>query len=1500
MSRRRRFAWAIAIVAGLGLFGSISAYLVITRTEWGRDKFIAWAIDAANGTLGGRGRLKVGVLRELSGDGIRASDVSLLDTAGVVVMHIDEVTGALSYSELLNKMIHITRLEVHGVQLNLKRDFTGPWNIAYIINGGPKSTGPHVPGFSDDIRIDAITLTDGAIGMRYPWTPNAMFKGKVRDSVIAVRKSAHVITVVPQGLIESRGIVLPRVIAHEVIVATPTHVPSSLQLDTLGITLSDPAIRVVHANGKIRWTPDSLLLDLPFVALPASTASAKGKVHWDQPGAVRYDVNLVAQAGLSDLGWIWPVLPSTGKGTANVRMRTLISADDAEYALSKLDVSTMQSRVTGDITVVARPADISLKDVDLAFKPMRSELLRRLSYDAVPKEVKGTFEGRLVAKTGGTLTALNVDRIDAVFIDDNTLGAKSTLSAGGVVGFGANPTARNVRVADAFIDLRTVRGILPETPPVDGVVRGNLLIASADLKHASIPSLDLNWTDAANNESHVTGNADAQFGGRVAVINTALVLDPFALKSLVRIDTLFPVSAPLRGTVSAVGPLDSLQWTAALNNGFGSMQGSGLASLKDSLWMVQATTELAAIDLRSWVGRADLPATNLNGTAQFRVGAQLRADSTTHITDATFNAKLKQAAADSMPAFQLNAAGFLDEARLRVDSATVLLGGINIDLSGALARDSVAVDTLVASLQADSLGAARPELLRLAAMIAPLDTAIAKTLRSYAADTLEADVSGSAVMVGSLPAFNANVSLSARKVQVGILDVRRVFGSVRATGLPNHPHFDATATIDDITGIGQIKLQNAEFRIEDASPDSGRLRLDVVARDTTALRIRGDFARVNDVLSVHMDSVRFNYGSASWLNERPALLVSDDRGLRIDSLVVRSNQKGVFSLNANVPIDGEIEGLLHVERFPAGEVATFATSSKTKYAGLLTGETRLSGTRLTPRIVWNMIGDSVGTAAISAPPLVTDGVYQDKRLVAHIVLEDSVRSRLRFEARVPIDLTLQSVEKRLLSDQVDAEIVADTLQLQGLPLNVTGVSNIKGTLAGRIALSGTVDRPVGTGRMMLDGFSASADVLGIHPSAGQMVIAAAQDQLTVERFRFQSGERVTDTVGVSGWLRFPAEKPMTIEINAVANNALLADQDDGTTLNLSGTISAKGNLSRPDLTASLYVPKANLVADPLGARAALDLTSQQSRELLGAAEIPVASTVVDPLSRLGQFVNVTQAKITMGEGVWVRTPESAVKLTGELDIKSAPSGLLAFDGEVLANRGTFRLDLYAVQRTFTVDSGKVRFYGNDAIPARVNVYATYIVRIPGSVETPIHVAISGTFDSLALKLSTDDEVFSGAPESEIISLLIFGAPTFALNSQNQSTVKAVAGVVSSSLGGLVEGRLQQYLKIFNTVQLNTAGGEKGNISSIFDNLNLGLGKQLGDRTFLRANAGVCRASSVSSDVKITTGLSAEYRIRKSLLAQVGVDQGASPCTQLSGGKLPGFQFGFDLFREWVF
>ena len=223
---------------------------------------------------------------------------------------------------------------------------------------------------------------------------------------------------------------------------------------------------------------------------------------------------------------------------------------------------------------------------------------------------------------------------------------------------------------------------------------------------------------------------------------------------------------------------------------------------------------------------------------------------------------------------------------------------------------------------------------------------------------------------------------------------------------------------------------------------------------------------------------------------------------------------------------------------------------------------------------------------------------------------------------------------------------------------------------------------------------------------------------------------------------------------------------------------------------------------------------------------------------------------------------------------------------------------------FSIDSGRVRFFGDTAVAPSLDISATNVIRLASGDEIPVGVHVGGTIVKPLLTLSSSDPLYASAPESEIISLLIFGAPTFALDGQSQSTVKAVTGVLLPSVGGLVEGQLQKLLPVFNTVQVTTAGGQSSGLNqySLFDNLSISAGKQLNERTFLRLNTGICRGTSQSSGrgASLWYGVAAEYRLSRGLTGQVGVDPGSAPCSRLGSDVFPRMQFGLDLFREWIF
>ncbi|MBL0940130.1 MAG: translocation/assembly module TamB domain-containing protein [Gemmatimonadaceae bacterium] len=1548
-SRQRRFWWAAAILLalGVGLAGTASWFV---NSAAGRKWLARTMAEQGSAIFKGRGSLHIGRLVRVGRSGVVADTVMLLDTAGVPVMTASRVEASIRWMGLLDSRIHIPTLRVSGMRLSLRQDKAGtPWNIAYIIAGDTTPPEPKLtPGFGDDVRIDDIALSDGEVTTVAPWEPHPIFTGAARDSVIAVRDSLQDMTRAADGTwFERRVITLPRVRAHDAIIVDPQKRPSSIALDTVVGVISSPPIPLRHASGRVVWTGDSLTFDLDQVRLPASSARAKGLVAWNQPGPVRYSATVHADAGLSDLTWIWDALPSEGRGQAVVHMRTLADANDAEYLLDSLRVESKGSRVGGRIGVTVRPADLLLHSADLTFSPLRDDLLRRLSYDGLPPEVRGTFEGRLVAERGGPLRALPIDLLRMRFTDANASGAVSEVTLRGEVGIGAAPRARNL-VADAFtIDLRSVRQFAPDAPAADGRITGNVRLREADLSRADVSSIALQWTDAAGNVSNVRGeDIRARYDREPFAVRGNFVLEPLSMLALARIDTTLIARAPISGRIAVDGSLDALRWNGLLvasatlpaswpttwpslasadstltpdslssmrppesENVPGSIAVAGTASVRDSSWRASGNGRILGFDVQRWLGQGDMPATAVNGTIAFNAQGTLPADSTiAPLITGRVLANVEQQPSESRPALTLVTSVSADSLHINVDSAVATLGQVLFDARGALGRDSSVTDTLQFSLRADSLETVRTEFERLAAMLQPMDSALAATIRSTAADTLRGDASLSGYLMGNVKVAEATAALGGRALQVGTIQMGRLFGSLRATDVFNRPAFEGAASADDVTGLGAARVQSANFRVAAATPDSGQLVLDVSTVDNAHLVVRGGYAVVDTRTSVTLDSIRLTYDDVTWREAKPSTIVIDSASLSLTPLELRSNGKGVFAVEAQIPEQGAIKGSIRLEDFPAGEVSALLAGTPPAN-GTITGQAALAGTRLAPTITWDVVGNGLGVEGVALPVVSSNGTYADQRLRASAFIRDSVGGVLRVEGTFPVDLRITEVEKRLLSDVVDGRVMADSLQLGALAFAVDGVRRVRGALSGELTLGGTFDNPNARGQMQLVGAGADLVDLGISPGEGTAVLRAAGDSLIIESLRVRSGG-TRDTLGVVGSLRFPSGDSAQVNLRVTANNFEASRQRDGTDLDIGGDLSVQGKLLHPTVSGRIYVPRANLVIDPLGARTALDLTSETAQALLGADEVPVAQTAAQSIAAMGEMITVTNGRLELGNEVWVQTPEARVKLTGGLDV--AMSGQqLALDGEILVNRGQYRLDLGVVNRSFTVDSGRVRFFANGNIPPTLDISATNIVRVAGasgssSTDIPVRVHIGGNLDKPELRMSSSDPLYASAPDSEIISLLIFGAPTFALDGQGQSTVGAVTSrVLLPTFGGVVENQLQRILPGgFNTIEVTTSGGE-GSLSAagLLDNLSISAGKQLGDKTFLRINTGLCRgtAQAASGNSSPWIGLAAEYRISRNLMGQVGVDPGAARCSQLGFGSnaRPPMQFGFDLFREWI-
>ncbi|MFP5354416.1 MAG: translocation/assembly module TamB domain-containing protein, partial [Gemmatimonadota bacterium] len=243
-------------------------------------------------------------------------------------------------------------------------------------------------------------------------------------------------------------------------------------------------------------------------------------------------------------------------------------------------------------------------------------------------------------------------------------------------------------------------------------------------------------------------------------------------------------------------------------------------------------------------------------------------------------------------------------------------------------------------------------------------------------------------------------------------------------------------------------------------------------------------------------------------------------------------------------------------------------------------------------------------------------------------------------------------------------------------------------------------------------------------------------------------------------------------------------------------------------------------------------------------------------------------------------------------------------------RGYYRLDLGGlVQRTFTVEGGELRFLNETDLNPILNISAIHTVRqisstYGGRNDVRIRVRVQGTLIRPRLRLESADSL--QLSESDLISYLVAGVPSFGIGgglAENRSTASSIAlSTLSSYISAKFSGGL------FDYVNIQTASDQlRQSRQGLLNGVQFGIGKQLGERTFLSLTTGLCRLGASggqlnpvdlanSIGVKLEQRLTAGYGFSFSLepplnelFCGTGTDRSFTTTRR---------QYGFDIFRAW--
>ncbi|MBX6332546.1 MAG: translocation/assembly module TamB domain-containing protein, partial [Gemmatimonadaceae bacterium] len=1418
MSRRNIVAIASAsVILFVGLVVA-AVVLAVTQTSFGRERIRRLAIASIASSLHGRGSMYVGHISGNLFTGLTVDSVMIRDAEDSLFVATGPIRVKYDPRDLLDKRLRLSYLELTRPVVYLRRHADRSWNYQRIFPSGPKTVHRAERQFGDYIVIDSVVIHDGTFLLTEPWSPPDSLGGARLDSAVRVALSspAHEIRRTREGLKQTRRWTRLELRSPYVRITDPDTAGRFVQIGRLDVEENDPPFRFRNVRGPVRILGDSVWLDVQHFDLPGSTGEARGKVWWGGDLPTRYDVHVVGDSvSLADIAWVYPTLPRVGGGTVELTIRNdPRNLHVLDYALTKMDMRADKSRLRGAMTFGVGGPVLVVKDVALEAAPVDFDLLRTLAGGPFPVDWQGQFTGSVRA-SGGPLNRWQVDDARLTFRDGHVPGAVTTFTAHGGLDIlsPANAIFRGLQVNVATLDLRTPQFLFPSFPSLKGTISGRATLDSiwTDVRFSNA---DLTHHDGPGGVSHVTGRGRITYGENVA-FDVDLDASPLAFTTLARSYPALAFRGPYSGPLRAKGTTPDFELTTALTGAAGQLAVNARIDMALPGYAAQGTVHFTDLDLRTLLERPAIPVTRLTGT----MTGTVRGDSIANL-DGTATIALDRSRIDSLAVDPSAATLAFGGGRVRVDSLRLETSGGRIAAHGALGLSPRVSDTLHYVVTVDSLGGLRPYLRtppsqRGARRLAAADS-VSRSVRAARVaairDSLDGTLTSTGVLVGSIDTLMARGTLTGYDLFVGGDRARTLAGEYDFRGLPSAPVGSAHAALDSLVVSG-VRVDSAAASLTMQDRSNGLLVLRAASGDARGAfhgaAMVGFQRAADNSLRLVVDSAGLQLGDDLWSLTAPAHILLDSTGVAVDSMIVRAGT-GRLAFRGTFPTHGPVDASLTADSIPLGDVGTLAQTTR-PLGGVASLALRVTGERENP--VMHLTGQfaDMRYGEMHFPYFTVRGDYADQRAYAGMEVYRSGTPILAAEATLPVDLALTRVANRTLDDSLRGRIRADSVDLGLLEALSPQFAQATGTATTTLDLGGTWDDPTINGRFLVKDAAMGLPRLGIRLRDLNADVAFTADSIMIHQLAARSGGQPNSSMSLTGTVRVPNYRDLSqvgFNLAAVARNFQAIDKRALARLELSGNVQLSGTFYRPVLAGNVSVDRGALYISDITQKQVVNLNDPEFYNIVDTSLVAnrgLLQNLPPDLDSALTHLSVPSLGLRVGDDVWLRSEEANIKLAGNVDLRKRGNERME-NGTLQVTRGTYRLDLGVVQRTFQVDSGRVVFYGDPHIPAELNIYATYVVRQANrelGQDVRIIAHIGGTLQDPRLDLSSQERI--PLSNTEILSYLVFGQPSFASTSDvtNANALRPVASVLLPSVGAVLERALTDQISFIDYVQVQT-------------------------------------------------------------------------------------------------
>ncbi|TVP56267.1 MAG: translocation/assembly module TamB [Gemmatimonadales bacterium] len=1435
----RILLWFAAGVGILLLAVGLLAWFAL-QTQPGHAFLLRTAVGQSDRFIDGE--VRVGAIRS---DGLLRGfilhDVSILDDRGRPFAEVDSLRVGYSARALLRRNIELVPTELWGPRIvieTLHGDEVG--NLARIFRipaAEPEPEDPELlePDPSDEevvapasqlrVVLDGLGVHGGDLIIRTPLEGDPPARGIVET--VPGFDGLH-------QVIRFSGIDARLGNARLVDLDEPGEFIEFESLSMTGQVFEEP-FHVGDFQGHLRRTGTELLIGAERLELPASTL--RGQIALEFGGdELELDLLLTADPlELADFRWLEPRIPDGG---GRLTLSAAGPVTSGSWRVTDADLRSGESRIRGRLGLELA-GGLRFVETDLVADPVYLSIAEPWLEEPLP--LGGRVQGPV--RLTGSFEELGIDaRLE---YEDTEAGIPPSMieARGTLLLDGGEPGVRGMSARIDPLDFGTLSAFLPEFTVLG---TGSLSVeASGRLANGLQLSADLRHRAPGGEESRVLGAGTIQLVNEQLRLSLDGGLDPMNLTGLAAaLDLDLPIEGPVSGQYRVNGFLSDLELSTRLNTGGGTLTIDARGDATDLGRGYTFTASSSELDLTAFL--TDLPEpTVIRGRVEVEGrGLDLETIEGTarvHLEDSRSGHVLFDLAELDIEALD----GELQLHRLFVSSpAGEAAGSGTLGLSDAASAGEMSFTWSVPELselrpllmgdtiiQADTLSALELETLR-------WDGIDPDTLAAMNGRLLDGTASGELELRGALRAFELR----------GFADVERFRWS---EAMVEGGRIDVIAQLDEfeltsIEGVAELADWGwREWTFEQGVAEArwaggeGEVDLDLLREPGESYRADALFRQDSTGVDIELRSLVLEMDPVEWSLARPARLHVGDRRYEVVDLEIRRPEGAAapddpedapvrIRADGVVDLDGMTDFTLETERLDLNRLGHLARIENPP-SGLLDLVLRVEGPAGAPLMEGEILAQDLNVGGTELDRVEGTFAYGEQIARARLDVEHEGQRLLTADGRYPVDLSFREVEDRFPDRSVDVTLEIDALPAATLLGFVEGLEEIEGVFDGRIQLSGQPRDLRPSGSLHLAGGAMSLPEIGLRPREIEADFELTTDGVV--------------TVSAQARSRGLAQVRGTIDLNDITDpgfdlritaSGFQATERRDLEARVGGEVTLTGRFQAPRIGGRVRVEQGVMFLEEFARTAeVVDLTDPAIFDVVDTtlvADRPAVEAAQNP------FLNnlVVNVDLTIQRDFWLRSREMNVEIGGDLIVTfDRPKREILLVGSLEAIRGNYNV----LGRQFQVQEGNVEFVGTPGINPTLDFRAVHRLRREGQEPLNIIAVVEGPL--LALRIGLESEAQPPIAESDLISYLLFGRPSFALGSGEASALQGAAGAGVSVGIGTLAGQLSSVvaqqigIDYFAITQTRDAGGAAmGGFGSAFADTQIEVGQYLAQDLFL--------------------------------------------------------------------